>query len=348
MTGGAGFVGSSLCIRFKEWLPAARIVALDNLGRRGSELNVPRLREHGVEFVRGDVRNREDLERIHDVDVVVDCAAEPSVLAGFSTSPIPAIETNLIGTINCLELARRERATFVFLSTSRVYPIRHLNDVPYRELDTRYEWVPAPDAIGVSGEGISERFPIDGDRSLYGATKLCAEILLQEYVTMYGLRGIVNRCGVIAGPWQMGRVDQGVVTFWVAQHYFRRPLRYIGFGGHGKQVRDILHVDDLFELVRLQLVHIEEHTGRVYNVGGGRGLSVSLTELTALSRAITGNEVPIGKQPENRPADVRIYVGDTATVRRATGWEPKIGLRPTIEEIASWIDRDRHTLERIL
>ena len=185
-------------------------------------------------------------------------------------------ETNLVGAYNCLELARRDGAQVVFLSTSRVYPYPALNQLRLREDATRLELEPEQEVGGVSPAGISESFPLDGPRTLYGATKLAAELLVTEYAANFGLRTVVNRCGVIAGPWQMGRVDQGVFTFWLLHHHFGRPLTYIGYGGAGRQVRDLLHVDDLVELVDEQLTEPERWDGFVGNVGGGREISLSL------------------------------------------------------------------------
>src|SRR5205807_2808766 len=133
---------------------------------------------------------------------------------------------------------------------------------------------------GASSAGISERFPLAGARTLYGSTKLAAELLIEEYRAAYGLRAVIDRCGVVAGPWQMGKVDQGVFTFWLLAHHFKRPLAYIGFGGHGKQVRDLLHVQDLLELLDEQLSAPEKWDGVTANVGGGRPCSLSLLETT--------------------------------------------------------------------
>ena len=133
---------------------------------------------------------------------------------------------------------------------------------------------------GFSSHGISEEFPLHGARSFYGASKLACELLVQEYVYGYGMAAVINRCGILTGPWQMGKVDQGVVTLWVAHHcYFGRPLRYMGYGGQGKQVRDLLHVDDLFDLLLLQLRSTGAWNGQIYNVGGGNDVSASLREL---------------------------------------------------------------------
>ena len=138
---------------------------------------------------------------------------------------------------------------------------------------------------------MSEAFPLDGPRTLYGATKLAAELLVTEYRAAFGLRTVIDRCGVIAGPWQMGKVDQGVFTHWVLSHYFGRELSYIGYGGRGKQVRDLLHVADLVDLVEDQLLRPDHWDGVTANVGGGPEVSLSLLETTEHLRASSpGNE----------------------------------------------------------
>ena len=239
---------------------------------------------------------------------MIDCSAEPSVQAGLGGSPRSVLDTNLVGTINCLEAARARGAAFLFLSTSRIYPIAALNDLPFVETETRFRWDEAPGIAGFSRRGIAEGFTLDGARSFYGTSKLAGEQLIQEYVFSYGMRALIDRCGVIAGPWQMGKVDQGVITLWVARHYFGRPLRYTGFGGQGKQVRDILHVHDLFDLLLLQLEAPERWDGRVYNVGGGNEVSVSLRELTELCVAGDRQDRPDRVGPRDgggRPPDLR-------------------------------------------
>ena len=178
------------------------------------------------------------------------------------------------------------------------------------EAETRFELAAEQPVPGAGPLGISEDFPLPGARTLYGATKLSAELLIEEYADAFGLRAVVNRCGVIAGPWQMGKVDQGVFSWWLLSHHFGRPLSYIGYGGSGKQVRDLLHVDDLVDLVDEQLGDPEGWSGSVANVGGGRECSLSLLETTALCRELTGNEVEIGADPETRPGDVPIYLSD--------------------------------------
>ena len=348
ITGGAGFVGSSLAIRLKNNYPKSQVICLDNLKRRGSELNLPRLRKQGVDFIHGDIRNKEDFSGIGEVDVIVECSAEPSVLAGYNSSAGYVVNTNLFGTVNCLEFARKSKAGFIMLSTSRVYPINPINSLNFSEAEARFELLDEQKLPGSSGEGITEEFPLTGVRSLYGATKLASELLILEYSEMYGIDAVINRCGVITGPWQFGKVDQGVVVLWVARHFWKQPLNYIGYGGEGKQVRDILHIDDLFRLIDLQVNRLEDMSGSTFNVGGGKDVSVSLRELTQLSEKYTGNSIPIEGIKENRQGDIRIYITDNANVFKATGWKPAIGMESIIEEISEWIKENKNKLEGVL
>jgi CDP-paratose 2-epimerase len=338
ITGGAGFVGSNLAVWFKRHHPEARVVALDNLKRRGSELTLPRLREHGVEFIHGDIRNPEDLHLAgKPVDLLLECSAEPSVLAGIGGAPDYLISTNLVGTIHCLELARRTGADVVFFSTSRVYPIAPLSQLALVEQETRFALADEQAVPGASAHGIAEDFPLEGARSLYGATKLCSELLIQEYGATYGLRYLINRCGVLTGPWQMGKVDQGVFALWVAMHHFGKELSYIGWGGTGKQVRDLLHVADLADLLEVELAQFDTLNTSTFNAGGGAASSLSLRETTALCQELTGREVPIAAVDVNRPADLPLYLSDCRRVRQATGWAPRHAPRETLADIHRWI-----------
>ncbi len=348
ITGGAGFVGSSLAVMFKQALPGTTVLAVDSLKRRGSELNLPRLQASGVRFLHGDIRCPEDLETLPDFDLLIDCAAEPSVQAGAAGSPRYVLNTNLAGTINCLEAARLRDAAFVFLSTSRVYPIVALNELPFHEEAERFCWDAKPDLPGFSPAGIAEQFPLEGPRSFYGASKLACELLLQEYIYNTGMRAIINRCGILAGPWQMGKVDQGVVTLWVARHYFKKPLKYIGYGGQGKQVRDLLHISDLFDLLMLQMESPSKWDGRVFNVGGGRRISVSLLELTGLCQAATGQQIEIAPVPETSDVDLRIYLTDSSRVQDEFDWRPTRAAEQIVGDTHAWIVDNRNALEPIL
>jgi CDP-paratose 2-epimerase len=345
ITGGAGFVGSNLALAIKHRWPNAKILALDNLYRRGSELNVPRLRAVGVEFVQGDVRVSETFPP-GPFDFLIECSAEPSVLAGHNESPDYCFHTNLVGAYNCLEKARVWKSRLIFLSTSRVYPIAPLESHPWHEQATRFVWEDKGTS-GVSVRGVAEEIQMEGARSLYGFTKFAGEQLIEEYRAAYALQAIVNRCGVIAGPWQFGKIDQGVLALWVMAHHFGKPLTYVGYGGSGKQVRDFLHVDDLCELLCEQIDNFSSWEGWLGNVSGGYANSASLNELTVLCREILDREVPISSNPETRPWDLRIFIGDCSRLFSRTSWRPKKSLEEVIKDTANWISRHEKELAAI-
>jgi CDP-paratose 2-epimerase len=348
VTGGAGFIGGNTAIGLAARHPGWEVLAFDNLRRRGSELNLRRLAEAGIRFVHGDIRLLDDLLEIGDVDVLVECSAEPSVLAGFDGSPDYVIKTNLFGAYNCLELARRRDAYLVFLSTSRVYPVAALQSLRLDETDTRFALADDQPVPGASRYGIAEAFPLEGARTLYGTTKLSAEMLIAEYRDAYGLRAVIDRCGVIAGPWQMGKVDQGVFTFWMLAHHFGRPLSYIGFGGEGKQVRDLLHVEDLVDLLDEQIERPAHWDGVTVNVGGGREVSLSLRETTELCAELTGRRVEVSSEEQTRPGDVPIYVSDCRTLFARSDWRPRRSASVVLSDIHKWILDHEDALASIL
>lgn len=348
VTGGAGFVGSNLCIKFKELFPAYEVYAFDNLKRRGSELNLARLKEHGVNFVHGDIRNREDLDVFNHIDVIIDACADPSVMSGINSPVYPLINSNLMGTVNTLELAEKHKAAFLFLSTSRIYPIKGMESAAFDELDTRFVWSDKQDLPGISSKGVTEQFPLDGSRSFYGTTKLASELLIQEYNELKGIKAVINRCGVISGPWQMGKIDQGVLVLWLARHYFKDKLSYIGYGGTGKQMRDVLHIDDLFDLINYQVHNLGKVDGGIFNAGGGLDCSFSLAELTEICREVTGNTIPIAPVTENRAADIRIYVSDYTKLNTLTGWAPKRNVKQLVGDTYNWLRENEDSLKKIL
>ncbi|MDY6782887.1 MAG: NAD-dependent epimerase/dehydratase family protein [Cyanobacteriota bacterium] len=347
ITGGAGFVGSTLALGLFQRYPHWKITAFDNLKRRGSELNLPRLQQAGIQFIHGDVRNAEDLDpAVLQPDLILECSAEPSVLAGYS-SPGYVLQTNLVGTINCLELARKTQADFIFLSTSRVYPIPRLKVLQFTEKENKFELLKTQSLPGASREGISEEFPLDGVRSLYGTTKLASELLIAEYADAYGFKTLIDRCGVLTGPWQMGKVDQGIFALWMAFHYFQKPLKYIGYGGTGKQVRDFLHIADLLDLIDIQIQNLEQLQGQTFNVGGGANNALSLYETTQFCQEITGNQVKITPVPEVRAGDIPIFVTDSRKVIAATGWRPQRDAKMTLTDIYQWIHESRDRVSSI-
>ena len=346
ITGGCGFIGSNLAVALAA--DGHQVTCFDNLSRRGSEVLLTRVLEHGCEFAHGDIRSVEDLARLKgDFDLMIECSAEPSVLVGTQgADAMFLLNNNLVGSLNCFELARQRRMGVLFLSTSRVYPYTSINALRFAEADTRFEY--ADSNPGVSARGISTEFPLDGSRSLYGATKLASEIILQEYSQQYDIPCIINRCGVIAGPWQLGKVDQGVFTYWLAQHLFGKNLKYIGFGGTGKQVRDLLHVADLTDLLKKQIAAIEPYRGQVFNVGGSAYSNLSLRETTTLCARITGHTVEITPNPVDRPADVIWFLTDNGVTEEAFSWQPARSPETILTDIFLWLTHHQSEFERVM
>jgi CDP-paratose 2-epimerase len=348
VTGGAGFVGSTLCLQLKNKYPKYQIIAFDNLKRRGSELNLIDFKKENIEFIHGDIRNNEDLVSLGIFDVLIEASAEPSVTAGLDSDPTYVINNNLYGSINCFNACIKNKAKLIFLSTSRVYPIATIENANFIEQETRFAFEDKQEFTGISSKGICEKLALDGARSFYGTTKLASEMFINEYAVFYGLKAAITRFGVIAGPRQMGKTDQGVVTLWMAKHYWKQSLKYIGYGGTGKQVRDILHVDDLVELIDLQIHKIDKFSGKIYNVGGGLENSASLLEMTKICEKITGNKITIGSEIETRPADLRMFVTDNSLIEKEIGWKPKKSVEQVFTDIFHWIKHNEQQLETVL
>ena len=348
ITGGAGFVGSSLAIYLKKKYPSYIIDCFDNLKRRGSELNLIEFKELGIGFFHGDIRNVEDLDPLPEFDLMIEASAEPSVMSGLDSNPNYVINNNLYGSINCFNLCVKNKAKLIFLSTSRVYPIDKIEKAEFIEDTTRFFFKDKQEFEGISEKGISEKLSLEGARSFYGMTKLSGELFLKEYAEFYNLKSAITRFGVIAGPRQMGKTDQGVVTLWLAKHYWKQSLKYIGYGGQGKQVRDILHISDLLELVDLQIHKIELFENKIFNAGGGLYSSASLCEMTKICQNITGNDIKLESEAANRPADLRIYITDNTKITEETGWRPKKTVENVFQDIYFWIQGNEKHLESIL
>jgi CDP-paratose 2-epimerase len=297
-----------------------------------------------VKLLRADVRDRN--WAVPPCDLIVDAAAEPSVLAGGDGRGVEyVVDTNLGGTINVLEAARKWGAAVLFLSSSRVYPVASLRQIALQTAPQRFELAPVQPLPGVSPAGISEEFPLQGARTIYGATKFASEIMAGEYAAQFGLRVLINRCGVLAGPWQMGRVDQGVVALWVAAHVYGASLRYIGY--EGRQVRDALHVEDLADLLLLQLNNMEAWGGDVYNIGGGREISFSLRELTALVSRATERVLDIPADARTRDGDVPLYITDSSRAMREFGWKPRHSMAGIVDDTARWMAAAKEELRYV-
>lgn len=348
LTGACGFVGSSLARELLALDATVEITGIDNFIRPGSESNRADLRARGIKLVHGDIRVASDVDALPATDWVIDAAANPSILAGTDgrASTRQVVEHNLFGTLNLLEYCRRCGAGFILLSTSRVYSIPPLAPLPLRPGKTRLEL--AADALfpaGFSGRGIAENFSTAAPVSLYGATKLASEVLALEYAESFDVPVWINRCGVLAGAGQFGRADQGIVAYWINSYLRRQPLRYIGFGGAGLQVRDAFHPRDLARLVGQQLqTRAAEGRPRLVNVSGGVENSFSLAELSAWCAERFRFEAGISVETGSRLLDLPWIVLDSALAQKTWAWSVQIALPAIFEEVAQHAEANPHWL----
>ncbi len=343
VTGACGFVGSNVLRRFREALPSATLIGIDNFCRPGSERNRAALRALNVNVLHGDVRAASDFEALPEVDWVIDAAANPSVLAGVDgrTSSRQLVEHNLGGTINMLEYCRARGAGFILLSTSRVYSIPPLCGVPLRTVGERFVFDESKDApAGVSAAGVNEAFSTAPPLSLYGTSKKMSEDLALEYHHTFKLPVWINRCGVMAGAGQFGRADQGIVAYWLHSWLERKPLKYLGFQGTGHQVRDVLHPLDLADLLLKQMQSPAADACRLANVSGGADSAFSLAELSAFASQRFGYAHPVERSGAERPFDIPWLVLDDSKTRAAWNWKPRIARDALFEEVAAFAERE--------
>jgi CDP-paratose 2-epimerase len=347
LSGICGFVGSSVAHGLLDHDSALELIGLDNLSRSGSHLNIAPLRQRGVKLIHADLRSPSDLESIAKVDWIIDAAANPSVLAGIdgTTSSRQLIEHNLYGTVNLLELAKRHCAGFILLSTSRVYSVKSLTDIPVVVRDDRFE----PDhrsllPQGVTSRGIAEDFSTTPPLSLYGSSKLASECVALEYGETFKFPVWIDRCGVLAGAGQFGRADQGIFSFWINAYLRRSPLQYVGFDGAGHQTRDCLHPRDLLPALQKQLSAVETTTPRIMNFGGGTENSTSLAQLSKWCAERFGLH-QVASDPEPRPFDVPWLVMDSRLAGETWGWRPTMSLEAILEEIARHAEAHPRWLE---
>ena len=345
ITGICGFAGSVIARGLLEHLPGVQITGIDSLIRKGSETNLEPLRALGIDVRLGDIRNEQDLSDLPAVDWVLDCAANPSVLAGVDgqTSAKNLLDHNLGGTIHLLEYCRKHKAGFILLSTSRVYSIPPLAELPVEVHNNAYRPVLSDltssrhstlDSRPVlSPSGLTEQFSTEPPISLYGSSKKCSELLALEYGMTFDFPVRINRCGVLAGAGQFGKADQGIFSFWIHSWARHLPLKYIGFGGGGHQVRDCLHPRDIVPLLIAQMGDPGRKVEPILNVSGGVESAMSLAQLSAwCTDRLGAHQVAADINP--RPFDIPWMVLDSSVVKKSWDWRPSTPRNAILEEIA--------------
>jgi CDP-paratose 2-epimerase len=329
ITGGAGFIGCNLTRYLTSRGHAVRV--LDSLARPGSERNLAWLRETvgpALEFVQADVRDAAAVERAAaDADAIFHFAAQVAV-TGSVADPVYDFEVNARGTLNVLEAARRSGSAVFFTSTNKVYG--GMDDVPVVELPSRYAYADLP-------EGASERQPLDF-HSPYGCSKGTADQYVHDYARIYSLRTVVFRMSCIYGERQFGNEDQGWVAHFLIAAVLGRPITIYG---DGKQVRDLLHVDDLVRAFEAAWERLDVTAGRVYNIGGGPANAVAVwAECGPLVEELLGRPVPVRYGPW-RPGDQKVYITDVRRAAAEFGWRPTIGAREGVARLLRWVQANR-------
>ena len=333
---------------FRSFDESIEVVGIDNLSRRGSEYNVPVLESLNCTFFKGDISLQNDVDALPPVNWIIDCAADPSVLAGLNGGSLGLINNNLTGTVFLLEKCKRDNAGFIMLSTSRVYSINELCKIPLEKMGKKYSVSESSVyPAGFSKHGVAETFSTSSPISLYGATKLASEVLALEYHYTFGFPVWINRCGVIAGPGQFGKIDQGIFSFWIYQYLLNKPLSFIGFGGTGLQARDLMHPYDVFRMILLQMNHPVAESPLVLNLGGGIDNTLSLAELNDFCTKHIQVDKEIASIPENRTYDIPYYATDYSLVKSFWGWEPSINAISILEQILVYGIKNHEHILRI-
>ena len=336
ITGGAGFIGANYAHRLLSRGEA--VVIYDDLSRHGTEANLEWLQaghgEQAIEPVIADVRDAAALaEAARGVDVIVHLAAQVAVTTSVE-DPRADFEVNALGTFNALEAARQfsNPPVFLYASTNKVYG--GMEDTVVVEESTRYRYRDLPD-------GVPESQALDF-HSPYGCSKGAGDQYVRDYAHIYGLPTVVFRQSCVYGPRQMGVEDQGWVAWFVIAAVMGKPITIYG---DGKQVRDMLYVDDLLDLYDLAAGRVDVAAGQVYNVGGGPAHTLSVwAEFGPLLERILGRPIPV-VHGGWRPGDQRVYVSDVGKARRELGWEPHVGVEEGVERLHQWVAANRDLFE---
>ena len=334
ITGGCGFVGSNLALFLKR--KGFTVHTLDNLTRKGSKYNSNLLKKQKIKNYKINISNIKKIKSLPKYDLILDCCAEAAVEISKNDFD-KVINTNLIGTINILKKSKNDKSKIIFISSSRIYPLEEMNKViKNKNLKSK---------IKIS-KMFSEKDKIIGPKTIYGLTKLCSEMLIEEFSYAYQLKYLINRCGVISGPLQFGKQDQGFVSLWIWRHLNKKKLSYIGYGGYGNQIRDVLHIDDLSELILLQIKNINKINNKLFTVGGSKTSYTSLSQLTKLCQKITGNKIKMGKVSKTSSYDIPYYLSDNTHVSNTYRWKPKRNINQVVMDTFLWLKKNKPIIKK--
>ena len=334
VTGGCGFVGSTLCLFLKKNLPNSTILSIDNLSKIYSKFNNNILKKNKIKNV---VVNLGKFNCFNNIkfksDFIIDCSAEPSVEAS-KKNISKVISSNFLSTHNILEKTKIDDSKLIFISSSRAYPIKnsYLKFEKYKKQNKHLPY--------------SEKEDFSGQKTIYGFTKYSSESLIEEYNYSCNLKYIINRCGLISGPGQFGKVEQGLVSLWLWRHMNKLSLEYFGYNGKGEQVRDVLFIEDLCNLILKQIKSFNVFKNNAFCVGGGIKNSTNLKNLTKICEQITNNRVKISENINTSIYDIPYYVTSLKKIKKFTKWEPKIGLHEGLEATYNWMKKNQSKIRK--
>ena len=334
ITGGCGFVGTNLCLFLKK--KKYKISSLDNLSRKGSKYNLELLKKQKINNHKFNINDYKKISKLPKYDLIIDCCAEAAV--EISKKKIDkVINTNLIGTINILKKAKIDKSKIIFLSSSRVYPIKEMNKL-VKKSNFNMELI--------KDKMFDENTKTEGPKTIYGVTKLASEMFIEEFSYAFNIKYIINRCGVISGPLQFGKQDQGFVSLWIWKHITKKPLTYIGYNGTGNQIRDVLHIYDLCEIIHIQIKRFKLINNQLFTVGGSIKSFISLKNLTKLCEKITGNKLVITKIKKTSIYDIPCFVTNNAKIIKTYKWKQKNNITNIINDTYDWLISNKSKLNK--
>lgn len=328
ITGGAGFIGVNLASHFLKQ-KNSKIIIFDNLSRLGAQGNLKWIKQNApansLEFVKANLKNYQKLKNcVKRSDKILHMAAQVAVTLSVK-NPREDFESNCLGTFNLLEAMRetKSQAPMIYASTNKVYG--DMEELKIKKLKYRY-------AYQDYAQGITEQRQLDF-HSPYGCSKGAADQYVRDYSRIYGLNTIIFRQSCIYGPRQMGHEDQGWVAWFAIASLLKKRLTVYG---DGKQVRDVLYIDDLVRAMEMAISKIQKIKGRIYNIGGGPKNTMSLLELIGYLEKFLGRKIKYGFD-DWRPGDQKVYVSNIQKAQKEFGWEPKIVPKQGVENLVRWV-----------
>tara|TARA_B100000795_G_C22789258_1_gene436107 strand:+ start:996 stop:2018 length:1023 start_codon:yes stop_codon:yes gene_type:complete len=336
VTGGCGFVGANICIKLRE--KKYKIFSLDNLSRKGSKFNLNILKNLSIKNFKVDISDYKKILKLPKFDLIIDCCAEASVEVSRNDLD-RVINTNFIGTFNILKKAKKNNSKIIFISSSRVNSINTIFKILNKKKLNK--------VVNINKK-INENFETSKPKSIYGLTKLASEMLIEEFSYAFNLKYIINRCGVISGPLQFGKQDQGFVSLWIWSHIIKKNLKYIGYGGNGHQIRDVLHIADLTDLIEMQIKKLDKINNKLFCVGGSDHSYTSLKKLTKICENITRNKIKFTKNSKTSIYDIPYFITNNSKVSKVYKWKPKRNILDVVRDTYKWLIFNQKQLKKYL